>query len=404
MELLVIYAATLLVAVLLSGWAERSVMSAAVLFLFAGYLFGQPSMELVSVLSTIALFTVLFTDGMHVSLQDLRSAWRLPGRALFFGMPLTLVGTALLAHYVAELSWLDAFLVGAVLSPTDPVLAAAIVGRETVPHRLGHLLNVESGLNDGLALPVVIGLLAAAGDQADAPSALAIQMVLGLALGIAIPWIALKLEGSKFFESSQDYYALNAFAIGLLLFAITEKYHANEFLAAFFGGITVATVSPMFRDAFHEFGSLVAELLKFLAILVFGALISIEFLQEIPQSGYIFAALALFVVRPVALAFALIGTKLTLKEWVAASWFGPKGFASVVYGLLIVQSGHDTGDQLFHLIAIVVVSSIVLHSSTDVLVAKWFESHPIEEGEPSHHHDVVHPTLEETPNEEPPLS
>lgn len=345
---------------------------------------------------------------MHVGLQDLRSAWRLPGRALFFGMPLTLVGTALLAHYVADLSWLDSFLVGAVLSPTDPVLAAAIVGRETVPHRLRHLLNVESGLNDGLALPVVIGLLVAAGDRSGGASELAIELVAGMGLGIAVPWIALKLEGTKFFESSKDYYALNGFAIGLLLFAVSEATHANEFLAAFFGGITVATVSPMFRDAFREFGSLVAELLKFLAILVFGALISIEFLQEIPSSGYLFAVLALFVVRPIALAFALIGTQLSFKEWVAASWFGPKGFASVVYGLLILQSGHDTGDQLFHLIAIVVVGSIVLHSSTDVLVAKWFETHPIEENsEPPKEHGESWkgvPIDEPSSDEPPPIS
>lgn len=117
-----------------------------------------------SVLAELALFSVLFTDGMRVGWRDLRSAWREPGRALLLGLPLTVLVTAVLAHVVAGLPWLHAFLVGAVLAPTDPVFAAAIVGREEVPRRLRHLLNVESGVNDGLVLPVVLVLLAAAGE------------------------------------------------------------------------------------------------------------------------------------------------------------------------------------------------------------------------------------------------
>ena len=91
------------------------------------------------------------------------AAWRLPGRALLLGLPLTLALTAVFAHYIAGLPWLESFLLGAILAPTDPVFAAAIVGREEVPGRLRHLLNVESGVNDGLALPIVLVLLAATG-------------------------------------------------------------------------------------------------------------------------------------------------------------------------------------------------------------------------------------------------
>ncbi|HQZ33987.1 MAG TPA: hypothetical protein PK020_06155, partial [Ilumatobacteraceae bacterium] len=117
----------------------------------------------------------------------------------------------------------------------------------------------------------------------------------------------------------------------------------------------------------------VAELLKLAALLVFGALISPRFLGEIPFSGYVFAALALFVARPVSLAFALVGSTLHVRERIAAAWFGPKGFASVVYGLLILRSGVAARSELFHLVALVVVASIIAHSSTDVVVARWFE-------------------------------
>ena len=146
-------------------------------------------------------------------------------------------------------------------------------------------------------------------------------------------------------------------------------------------GAPVATMSPAIRDAFHEFGELVAELLKLAALLVFGALISPRFLGEIPLVGYLFAAVALLVARPVSLAVALIGSTLHARERIAAAWFGPKGFASVVYGLLILRSGIAARSELFHLVALVVGASIIAHSSTDVIVARWFE--PEVDAEPS---------------------
>ncbi len=174
------------------------------------------------------------------------------------------------------------------------------------------------------------------------------------------------------------YRPLNAFAIGLLVLSLSSITHANEFLAAFAAGITVATVGPEVRTAFHEFGELLSELLKLAALLVFGALISPRFLGEIPPSGYLFALLVLVAVRPVALTLSLLRSPLDWPERAAASWFGPKGFASVVFGLLILK-GVEKGspfwpraDQLFHLVALCIAGSILAHSSTDVLVARWF--------------------------------
>jgi len=134
-----VFAATLLLAVLISERANRSVLSTAVLFLVAGFLAGDGMVgvmavstdyAVVAVLAKLALFSVLFMDGMRVGVKDLASAWRLPGRALLLGLPLTLVGTAILARWVAGLPRAESFLLGAVLSPTDPVFAAAIVGRD----------------------------------------------------------------------------------------------------------------------------------------------------------------------------------------------------------------------------------------------------------------------------------
>ena len=173
--LLLAFAAVLLLAVLLSGLAHRTILSTAVLFLAAGFVLGEGTTgvldltadsPIVATLAELALFAVLFTDGMRVGWPDLRRAWRLPGRALGWGLPLTLGITAIAAHYIVGLGWPESLLIGAILAPTDPVFAAALVGNDKVPHRLRHLLNVESGVNDGLALPFVVLFLAiAAGSQ-----------------------------------------------------------------------------------------------------------------------------------------------------------------------------------------------------------------------------------------------
>jgi NhaP-type Na+/H+ or K+/H+ antiporter len=382
MTAILAFAVTLLMAVLLSGLAHRSLLSIAVLFLVAGFLLGEgvlgvmaldPEAPVIATLAELALFSVLFTDGMRVGVRDLVSAWRLPGRALLFGLPLTLAGTALLAHLVVGVPWAEAFLLGAALSPTDPVFAAAIVGREEVPRRLRHLLNVESGVNDGLALPVVLLLLAMVQVREAHVGTMLGELALGVMLGMGVPWVAIRLERSRFFSAIAIYQPLNAFAIGLLVYALASLTHANAFLGAFAAGLTVASMSPEVRGAFHEFGEIIAELLKLAALLVFGALISPRFLAEIPPSGYALAVLVLIAVRPLALGLALLGSELGWRERVAAAWFGPKGFASVVYGMLILKAGVARGGELFHLLALVIGASIVAHSSTDVLVARWLQ-------------------------------
>jgi len=215
--LLLAFSVVLLIGVLISGLAHRSVLSTAVLFLLAGFLLGDGMIavvqlraedELVTVLAELALFSVLFTDGQRVGLRDLAAAWRLPGRALLLGMPLTFLVTAGLGVTLAGLPWPEALLVAAVLAPTDPVFAAAIVGREEVPGRLRHLLNVESGLNDGLALPVVLVLLAVVGGPDIEFDALAGELGLGVVIGVAVPMVAVGLLRSRFTSTTSPYEAL----------------------------------------------------------------------------------------------------------------------------------------------------------------------------------------------------
>lgn len=382
MTVLLVFAAVLLGAVLLSDLANRSLLSMAVLFLVAGFVLGPAVSgvlpagggddDLVQHLAELALFAVLLTDGMRAGVRQLTSAWRLPGRALLLGMPLVFILTTLAAWTIAGLGLAESALLGAVLAPTDPVFASAIVGREEVPARLRHLLNVESGINDGLALPVVLVLLSVLGGEPTSAGFLVSELAGGLAIGVVVPYVAIRLEGSRWLSADAGHRALLVVAVGLLVFALCQTFHANLFLGAFAAGITTVSLAPELSRAFHDLGEVTAELLKLAALLVFGASISPQFLGEIPLTGWVFAVVTLLLVRPLALQVALSRSALTWPERAVAGWFGPKGFASVVYGLLVVESGIEASDEVFHLVALVIVFSMIAHSSTDVAVAHWF--------------------------------
>lgn len=380
MAALLVFGLTLLVAVFVSGLAQRSsIVSTAAVFLLGGVvghvtgvLVYSASSGPVSETASVALFAVLFTDGMRAGLEDLQGAWRAPGRLLVFGLPLALLGYAVASHLLVGLDWKHALLLGAVLSPTDPVFAQAIVGREEVPGRVRHRLNVESGLNDGLALPLVLVLTDINVEEPTAASRLVAELVGGLLIGVAVPLAASFVRRVASASPSAPYVPLGAVATALVILAATRLVGANEYIAAFAAGSTIATVAPKLREEFEGFGELLAELAKLAALLAFGALLTPRLLAGIGFSGWIFVVIALFVVRPLSVALAMLGRRVPNTELATVAWFGPKGFASAIYAIIVLRAGVSQADVLFDLAAVTVAVSIVLHSSTDVPIARWF--------------------------------
>jgi NhaP-type Na+/H+ or K+/H+ antiporter len=382
MALLLIFAVTLMLAVLISSLAQRTVLSTTVLFLAAGLLAGRgvfgalPGLPagFLRTLAELALFSVLFTDGMRAGGEPAPARTRgLVARALLFAMPLTIVGLAAAAHWMLGMSWAAGLLIGAVLSPTDPIFISAIFRYKAVPYRLQRLLNVESGINDGIALPLVIIFL---GELAARPAGLAIialELIGGVALGVVIPWLGIRLESSRFFGAAGALQPLNAFALGLLVLAVAWPTGANIFLAAFAAGVMVARLSPEARHSFEGMGEGITELLKLAAILIFGLELAPNLFLPLSWAEAVFILLALSVVRLAAMEISLLGSVLTRAERWAVGWFGPKGFGSVVYGLMILELGTPLAQRLAHLAGLTIMLSIVVYSSTDILVARGFE-------------------------------
>ena len=399
MALVLAFGVMLLISVSLSGLAARTVLSTALLFLVAGAVLGPGGLGLVhktaedaivAVLADIALFTVLFTDGQRASVPALREGWRLSGRALGLGMPLAMIGIAVPAHFLVNLDWPTAFLLGAILSPTDPVFASALVGRADVPLRLRRLLNVESGLNDGLALPFVLIFLAMAKHENSHISTVLLELVLGLAIGIGIAALVALAWRSKILTAEPRLQPLGPVAIAVVVYAMCHLTHANPYLAAFAAGSTLATLDHVAAESFEPFGDLLSELTKFAALLVFGTLITPNRLSHLGWQGWLLAVVAIVLVRPASMLISLLRTPMPRSERLTAAWFGPKGFASVVYGLLVLQAGLPNGELLFDLIAVTIAMSIILHSSTDVPVAHMLRIEPPDHL-PAGHYDPIEP-------------
>jgi sodium/hydrogen antiporter len=379
-DLLLAFALTLLVALLASGALHRGILSTAVLFLAAGMVMGplgvgtlhiHTGSEGTRVFIEVAFFAVLFTDGLQVRASDLAKHWRLPARALLIGLPISVVVTAALARYVAGFAWGPALVIGATLAPIDAAFVRAVVGDTAVPERLRRLLGFEAGLVDGIVLPLILVLLSELGVRDASAWSIARGLLLGVVIGVAVPAAVLSLRRFRWVAVAAEYRPLFAFGIGLLVLAVAAEPHANVFLAGYAAGVTVASMSSDVVDDHAQFGGHVAELLKLAALMVIGILVTTSETEAVRWTGWVFVVLAIFAVRPLAMGIALWRSDLSRPERAAAAWLGPRGFASVAYALAIVElAAFDHVGRAFMVVVAVVAGSIVLHSSTDTLVAR----------------------------------
>lgn len=378
--LLLTFGVALFLAVATSDLAARSPLSPTSVFLAVGLVAGPLGLDVIHLhgsvvegISVVALYVILFTDGQEAPWADLRRHWRVSARALVVGMPLTLVLIAALGHWLAGLPWPAALVLGAVLAPTDPVFASALVGRDDVPRQVRHVLNIESGLNDGLALPAVLVLIGTAGGNpigrsTDVPTLL-LELLLGLALGFAIPFVGWLLLRLPAFGSGQVHRPLGHIAVAVVLFALCQLTGANAFVAAFAAGSTIASLDSTATAAFRRTGERVSEMLLGAALLAFASLLDAHLLATAGVLGFAFAVLVIVVSRPVPVTAVLVGTDLSFRQRLSLAWFGPKGFASVAYAAIVAFSDMPHAEEVVALTAVTVLVSALAHSSTDLVVA-----------------------------------
>jgi len=391
-----VFGALLVGGALISGIARRTFLSLTALFVLAGFALGDgglgvlefsPTSGFVSVLAVVALVVILFRDGLEVEAEMLRREWHVPLRALVVAMPITAAIVAVAVAALTDLSWTQAFLVGALLSPTDPVLSSSVVTNPRVPRLIRHSLNLESGLNDGLALPPVLALVAAlqvgGGDFVWWRFVLQ-DVTLGFAFGVAIGFLASVLlpRGGSLTESIPAHQkALYALGVAFLTYGVTTlPPHGNGFIAVYVCAITLGIRRPDIRGYVEARADDIVEIVKLGIFVVFGSLLTVEGLFLDGWAAVAIVLVTLLVARPVALAIALIGTGVSRAALAFMAWFGPKGVATMTFSLLVLASGVPGAERIFDIAALVVLCSIVAHGLSDTPGSDWMARHADADG------------------------
>jgi len=333
-------------------------------------------------LAEMTLVVVLFTDASRIDLSCLRREGALPFRLLGVGMPLTLaLGTGVGVLLFPELSWIEAALLAAILAPTDAALGQAVVSNPLVPVRIRQTLNVESGLNDGIALPLVLLLAALAGATETETGAgywlrfAGLAITLGPAIGLAVGFIGAKgLEyGVANGWVNVAFERLSALGLALLAFALAEVTGGNGFIAAFVAGLTLGNVGRNVCETLYEFGETEGQLLTLLVFLVFGAVMLPNAWAHVGMAAVLYCALSLTLVRMLPVALSLVGSGLKPPSFAFLGWFGPRGLASILFVLIVVEEGRlANGPLLESLVVLTVFGSAMLHGATAYPIARRY--------------------------------
>ncbi len=382
-EAVLLFGGLLAVVAALSGLIRGTVLSASVLSVALGI--ALAATDVVSVEATdqsivelieLALILTLFSDGMFVERELLRRHWSPVARALVIAMPITMALLALAAKALfPDLSWAEAFLLAAVLSPTDPVVTSAVVTSRLVPSAVRHTLNLESGLNDGLALPFVLFFLVLAspgGDAGTEAAKLVGEALVGAAIGLGLGTLGGRLHhrlpGGGITARYEGIYAVG---FALVAFGLADVTFGNGLIAAFVCGIAMGATERDVPQGFVEFAENSSAILQVLTFFVFGALIvATGFHHDIPPL-IVFVVFALLVARPVAVMLSFLRTGLPRPQKLFMAWFGPKGVASMLFALFVLKSQVGNGELIFDVAAIAIVCSIVAHGLTDTVGASW---------------------------------
>jgi NhaP-type Na+/H+ or K+/H+ antiporter len=383
-----VFGALLMVGALGSGLARRSFLALTPLYVLAGFALGQGGLDFldfharsgfVGQLASVALIVILFRDGLEVEGEMLQRHWTWPARKLVVAMPITAAVVALAAHELLDLDWTRAFLLGALLSPTDPVLSSSVVTNPRVPRIVRHSLNLESGLNDGLALPPVLALSAAlvvGGDSDFVWWRFVLQDVgLGLAFGLAAGLLAsLLLPRGEYTRETMPAHqrALYALGVAFATYGVTVlPPHGNGYIAVFVCAIVLGVRRPDVRHYVEQRSDDVIEIVKLAIFVVFGSLLTLDGLFTDGWSAVALVAVTLLLARPIAVWIALAGLRVDWETKAFMSWFGPRGVATMTFSLLILAKPIPGSERIFQLAALVVLCSIVAHGLTDTPGSDW---------------------------------
>ncbi|MBL4885618.1 MAG: sodium:proton antiporter, partial [Planctomycetaceae bacterium] len=376
---------------LVSSRLRQSVVTAPMVFALFGLLIGDAGFGLIGfqfgngaihLLTELTLVVVLFTDASRIDLKLLRREHNLPVRLLAIGLPISIaLGTFAAWFLFEELNLWQAAALATIVAPTDAALAHVVVTNKLVPVRIRQAISVESGLNDGLCLPLFVFFLCGARIAEHPETAtywiqfVTMQVGLGPLVGIGVGYAGGKLVEYASFRKwiSHSFLELTTLALALLAYGAAELVGGNGFIAAFCAGLAVGSVSRTLCVAIREFAEAEGQLLTLLVFLCFGAVLIPMAFENITWTGFFYSVMGLTVLRMFPVAISLVGTKLRPETRLFVGWFGPRGVASIVFALMLLdETAVPAHKEMFAVAMATVAISVVSHGLTAYPLAKWY--------------------------------
>jgi NhaP-type Na+/H+ or K+/H+ antiporter len=382
-ESLALLAAFVLVYSLIAKGVERTWVSGPIVFTAFGLLIGPMGLDLLSfeteretlrTLAELTLALVLFTDAAGADLGVLRRSARLPVRLLLIGLPLTIVLGYLIGLLLrVNLSNLEVALVAIMLAPTDAALGKAVITNAAVPTDVRQGLNVESGLNDGICVPILFIFLALAEDSGagSLPWTRVLGLVgeeigIGVAVGVVLTVLAVQLLGyaARHHWLAPTWLQIPVVALALTCFGAAQALGGSGFIASFAGGLRFGALARQHREMLLRAAEGTGDTFALITWVIFGSAVIGQALGYFNWRLLLYALLSLTVIRMLPVFFALSRSGMNTESKLFVGWFGPRGLASIVFAVIVVNAGLPHGHNMAVVVVCTVVFSILAHGIT----------------------------------------
>ncbi|MDJ0958807.1 MAG: cation:proton antiporter [Arenicellales bacterium] len=376
---------------IVAGGLERTPFSGPIIFTAFGLIFGPIGLGLLDLtvdtqglryIADLTLALVLFVDAANADLGVLRKGSHIPQRMLLIGLPLVIIfGIALGALFFDGLGFYELAILATILAATDAALGKAVVTNKKVPARIREGLNVESGLNDGLCVPILFTFIAlATGAQIEGGSTmLAVTLVakeIGIGLAVGLGMTALGVWLIKMCDKrdwiSEIWLQLTVVALAVSCFAIAQSLHGSGYIAAFVGGILFGYQTKVHTHKLVFASEGTAEALALVTWVAFGAAVVGPFYEYFSWQVVVYALLSLTVIRMLPMFLSLSGTGESNDSKLFLGWFGPRGLASIVFVIIVLGNDLPGGGTIAVTVVCTVTLSILLHGITANPFSNWF--------------------------------
>jgi len=367
----------------IAGGVERTWISGPMVFTAFGLLIGPEVLDLLSfetdretlkILAELTLALILFTDAAEADLPVLRRVAGLPARLLLIGLPLTiLLGYLSGLALAVDVSVLELALLATMLAPTDAALGKAVVSNESVPTNIRQSLNLESGLNDGICVPILFLFLTLALDaEFDgetwqfALGLVAKQIGIGLAVGLVLTALAVELIrlAAKRHWLTTIWIQIPIVALACTCFATAQLLGGSGFIAAFTGGLLFGGLERRNHKTFLRAAEGAGDTLALITWVIFGSAVIGQAIGNFSWRILLYSVLSLTLIRMLPVFISLTGTKLTIRDKLFVGWFGPRGLASIVFAVIVLNADLPNSGTMAMVVACTVILSILLHGIT----------------------------------------